>query len=219
MNISAVQGAGPNGTASFSSSVDENMGKEEFLLLLVTQLSNQDPFDPLDPTEFTGQLTDYSSLEQLINLNDKLEAQTNSDTFNTMSMNTSLAASLVGQEVLAQGSQAFVSDSGEGSVIVDIGESGGSATINIYDSFGNQIATRQLGGMAGGRTEISLDQLDLPTGSYNYRLDVTTSDGEAVGVTHYSGGTVDGVQFDNGGIMLKVGDMVIPLTQLIEIGN
>ena len=219
MNISAAVGAGPNGAASFSSGVDEEMGKEEFLRLLVTQLSNQDPFDPLDPTEFSSQLTEYSSLEQLINLNDKLEAQTLSDAFNTLSMNTSLAASLVGQNVLAQGSQAFVSDSGEGSVTVDIGGSGGVATINIFDSFGNQIATRQLGGVAGGRKEISLDQLDLPAGSYIYRLDVTTSEGEAVGVTHYTGGTVDGVQFDNGGIMLKVGDMVIPLTQLIEIGS
>lgn len=219
MITSTAPGAGPNSAASLSGSVGGRMGKEEFLQLLVIQLKNQDPFDPLDPTQFTSELTQYSSLEQLVNLNDKIEAQTESDAFNTMSMNTSLAASLVGQEVLANGTMAFVSDSGEGSVTVEIGGSGGMAAISIFDSVGNAITTRQLGNVAGGRQEIGLDQLGLPPGSYNYRVDVTTPDGKAVEVAHYAGGKVDGVQFGADGIMLKVGYTLIPLTQLIEIGG
>jgi flagellar basal-body rod modification protein FlgD len=49
------------------------MGKEDFLTLLVTQLQNQDPLNPDDPTEFTAQLAQFSSLEQLFNLNESME--------------------------------------------------------------------------------------------------------------------------------------------------
>ena len=49
------------------------MGKEDFLTLLVAQLQNQDPLNPDDPTEFTAQLAQFSSLEQLFNLNESME--------------------------------------------------------------------------------------------------------------------------------------------------
>ncbi len=47
---------------------DTVMGKEDFLMLLVAQLQNQDPLSPDDPTEFTAQLAQFSSLEQLTSL-------------------------------------------------------------------------------------------------------------------------------------------------------
>ena len=64
------------------------MGKEDFLKLLVAQLQNQDPLSPDDPTEFTAQLAQFSSLEQLTSLNDGMEnlvtANADSDRFATL---------------------------------------------------------------------------------------------------------------------------------------
>ena len=51
------------------------LGKDEFLTLLVTQLSSQDPFEPMNSTESIAQLAQFSSLEQMQNLNDQIEAQ------------------------------------------------------------------------------------------------------------------------------------------------
>lgn len=51
------------------------LGKDEFLNLLVTQLSSQDPLNPMDSTESIAQLAQFSSLEQMQNLNGQLEAQ------------------------------------------------------------------------------------------------------------------------------------------------
>lgn len=67
---------------------DDIMGKEDFLTLLVTQLKNQDPLNPDEPTEFTAQLAQFSSLEQLFNMNESIEnlvtSNSNSDRLSTL---------------------------------------------------------------------------------------------------------------------------------------
>lgn len=59
--------------ASEADKSNDIMGKEDFLTLLVAQLQNQDPLNPDDPTEFTAQLAQFSSLEQLFNLNESMD--------------------------------------------------------------------------------------------------------------------------------------------------
>ncbi len=83
---------------STAAATDDVMGKEDFLTLLVAQLKNQDPLNPDDPTEFTAQLAQFSSLEQLHNLNDSMDnlvtSNANSDKLSTL--NT------IGKEVVYQ---------------------------------------------------------------------------------------------------------------------
>ncbi|MGI9568300.1 MAG: flagellar hook assembly protein FlgD [Desulfobulbia bacterium] len=71
------------------------MGKEDFLTLLVAQLQNQDPLNPDEPTEFTAQLAQFSSLEQLFNLNESMENMASSVT-NSQKLS---ALSMIGKEV------------------------------------------------------------------------------------------------------------------------
>ncbi|MFD1952672.1 flagellar hook assembly protein FlgD [Paenibacillus thailandensis] len=79
-------------SASSSSSVSSNttLGKEAFLQLLVEQLKNQDPMNPMDNTEYIAQLTQFTSVEQLMNISDKLDA---------MSMNLGSASTLIGKTI------------------------------------------------------------------------------------------------------------------------
>jgi len=70
-------------TSSSSESDATQDNKEMFLTLLVAQLKNQDPLNPSDPTEFTGQLTQYSILEQAFTTNDILETISTQSTAQT----------------------------------------------------------------------------------------------------------------------------------------
>ncbi|EJL34807.1 flagellar hook capping protein [Caulobacter sp. AP07] len=65
-------------TATSSSTGTLALGTTDFLQLLMTQLQNQNPLDPQDPTEFTNQLATYSGLEQQINMNDTLTTMSDS---------------------------------------------------------------------------------------------------------------------------------------------
>lgn len=80
--------AAATGTSSAKSTKDAVMGKQDFLTLLVAQLQNQDPLNPDNPTEFTAQLAQFSSLEQLFSLNKSMEglvtANADSDRFSTL---------------------------------------------------------------------------------------------------------------------------------------
>jgi len=92
---SVIQAISQTGTTAASetpatkSASNAMMGKEDFLLLLVAQLQNQDPLNPDDPTEFTAQLAQFSSLEQLFTLNEGMSslvaANANADQLSTLS--------------------------------------------------------------------------------------------------------------------------------------
>jgi len=75
MDLSAITNATTaSTTASSESAAQTTVTQDQFLELLVTQLRNQDPLNPQDSTEFTAQLAQFSSLEQLVNLNDGMES-------------------------------------------------------------------------------------------------------------------------------------------------
>ncbi|AYV44804.1 flagellar hook capping protein [Caulobacter flavus] len=78
-------------TSAASSSGTLQLGTTDFLQLLMTQLTNQNPLDPTDPTEFTSQLATYSSLEQQISMNDTLT--TMSDNMSSLLTQVQLLAS------------------------------------------------------------------------------------------------------------------------------
>ncbi len=83
---------------STSAIAGKTLGKEEFLKLFTNQLKYQDPLKPMESTEFTAQLAQFSSLEQLFNINNGLEQMLSFQG----SMNNGMTAGFIGRSVVAQ---------------------------------------------------------------------------------------------------------------------
>jgi flagellar basal-body rod modification protein FlgD len=97
--MSTVGSVTGNTTTSNSvTSQSQALGKDEFFKMLIAQLKNQDPLNPLDGTAFSAQLAQFSSLEQLTNLNAALTAQNQ----NFTSLLNAQSVNLIGKEVTAE---------------------------------------------------------------------------------------------------------------------
>ena len=178
------------------------LGKEDFLKLLVTQLQHQDPLNPSDPTEFTAQLAQFSSLEQLFSVNTNLAQLATSNT----ELEKLSALSLIGKEVVAQGSDFRLGDDPielgyrlEGSAI--------EASIHIQDEHGRTIATLDAADLAAGEHYITWDGTGrdgqvVPPGNYNLFISAMGSDDEVIKATPLIKGMVSGVDLDDQGNIL-----------------
>ncbi len=205
---------GTTGTASTGPKHD--LDKDAFLRLLVAQLKHQDPTSPLQPYELAAQLAQFSTVEQLSNLNAAMLSQTDATNAAGLVGQTSLSASLLGRQIVAVGNQVSVPASGSASVHVDVGGSGGTAMLRLLDSTGATVATRSLGRLGAGEQDVALPS-DLPQGDWHYALDVTGADGASVPVTTFTSGVVTGVEFKNDQISLFIGNLELSLADLQRI--
>jgi len=215
--LTSAMGYGPSATPTGPGG---KMGKDEFIKLLVAQLKNQDPLDPAEGQEMAAQLAQFSSVEQLMNMNAALTAQgtANAQLLGMFQANAAMGA--IGRSVIAVGNQLQLDGSGDPrSITAYVGGTGGIATLTIRDANGKAVGTQEVGLLDGGEQTIDLsDKLTgLPAGTYTYELAVTDLRGRTVDVQPYMSATIDAVQMSIGGPVLLAGGLSIPFGDVIEI--
>lgn len=198
------------------------MGKDSFMKLLVTQLSNQDPMSPADSTQFVSQLAEFTSLEQLQGLNEGL---------NILALTQAAATSAqmvayVGKEVTVSDSSLFVTgDEDSVAMSFDLAERATSVQVTITNESGEVVRTVDLGAQNAGPVNRSIDPVDehgkpLPPGTYTYEVTATGEDGEPVHVSEHSTGFVESVVFENGYPELMLSDgRKVPLGQVLKVST
>ena len=92
---SATSSTGTSATSSSNTTVNEN----DFLQLLIAQMQNQDPLNPMDGTQYVAELAQFSSLQELQDLNTNMTTSINANYTLTQSINNTLAGNLIGQQV------------------------------------------------------------------------------------------------------------------------
>lgn len=198
------------------------LGKQEFLQMLVTQLRYQDPMNPMDGQQFAAQLAQFSSVEQLVQLNEQLAAQGDANTAILQAANSNTALSTIGRNIFALGDQVELpaTDAEQTEVSFTVGGYGGKATLVLLDESGNEVGSRDLGVLGAGRQTIELGEAatDLPAGVYGYRIDVMDGDKE-VDVETYMTGRVDGVRYGADGAVLTSGKLTIPIGHVIRVSD
>lgn len=199
-----------------------SMGKDDFLKLLVNQLRFQDPMNPLTGTEFAAQLAQFSSVEQLSNINTNLTQSLQANQLLALSINNALSATIIGKEVKAT-TDAFHFD---GTKNVTLGYSlpsnADSATVKIYDGAGNLVKTINQTGTDKGDNTIAWDGTNdngktLAAGNYTFAVSAKNSKGESVAASGFIIGIVDSVRFKADGGVFVVDGMEVPLAKILEI--
>lgn len=177
------------------------LGKDDFLTLMVEQLKNQDPMNPSDATEFTAQLAQFSSLEQLFNVNDNLESMGNT----SGEVQRLSALSLIGTEVVTTSSE-FRFGGNPLKLGYDLDAPASEGSLYIRNAAGNTVASFSLSDMDAGRHFVDWDGTDgngnkLPEGKYTLGVSAFNGD-DAVVSTALVRSRVVGVDLIDGGDML-----------------
>ncbi len=204
------------GTAQATKNEKVAMGKDDFLRLLVAQLENQNPLDPLDNAEFTAQLAQFSSLEQLFDMNKNMESLRSLQS----SLNDSQALNFLGREVEAAGNS-FVYRSGEKELNFSVDAGAKEVYLGIYDSVGDLVRNEPLGALSGGEHTYLWDGRDsngnaVPDGRYSFELAASGEDG-SVKTETFIAGRVDGVSYGAGGPVLSIAGVEIDSEDIIKI--
>lgn len=177
--------------------------QDKFLTLLVTQMKNQDPLNPMDNAQVTSQLAQLSTVSGIDKLNTTLEALKG----NYQSSQSLQAASLIGHGVLLPGSTTTLTD-GKALLGVDITAPADSVKITIKDSSGKAIHTMDLGSQEIGTLPLQWDGMtDSGTAAVNgqYTFDVTaTRGGEKSTAEALAFGQINSVSTNAQGVKLNV---------------
>lgn len=196
------------------------LGKNDFLNLLVAQLKNQDPLKPMDSTEFTAQLAQFSSLEQLYNVNDNLDYLGN----NQVAMSNNQAVSMIGKTAWADGNIVQKTDSETTDIHFGLGGSATQTVVNIYNAQGNFIKTISVGAKEAGNHSISWDGTNdaggmVPDGAYQFEVLAGDTEGGIIPTETFIVGVVSGVTFNNGAAQLIVNDLNIPMQAVVHVAE
>lgn len=145
MNLSELMGLSGTSTGSELAASSQALDKDAFLMLLVTELKNQDPFEPVEETEFVSQLAEFSALEQAENTNDGIDSLIALQQESYQMTSLAQGAALIGKEVTY-----YDPDAGEvytGVVeAVDVMENGIAFKIgNTYVPFSNVLQVQDSG--------------------------------------------------------------------------
>lgn len=203
-------------TATETAAAEAEQQKIEFLNLLLTQLSNQNPLDPMNTDEFAAQLTRYSILEQGIETNEKL-AVTN-DLLEQSTLSSSF--SYIGKEVELETRSGVIQD-GEVSWTYSIDGSPSDVYLTVTDADGNSLGEFD-GSILSGANTFTLDTsnsgLAEGTPLYLY-VNAKDSDGESLDNTITASVTVDGVWSDGDTTYLTAGQLSFKADNVLKIAD
>jgi flagellar basal-body rod modification protein FlgD len=152
--------------ATSSKTANEAGSSDRFLKLLVTQMQNQDPLNPMDNAQITSQMAQISTVDGISKLNGTVEGLT----AQFAQMQAVTGASLVGRDVTLQGNQLAV-ESGHGAGGFELISKADSVKVEILSPAGKVVDTLDLKAQLAGRHSFDWPAANLPDGApYTFRV-------------------------------------------------
>lgn len=198
---------------------EKELGRDEFLKLLVAQLENQDPMNPQENGEFVSQLAQFSSLEEAQNLTQSFDGFAS----NFQSSQHLQATSLVGRPVHVASDTTLLGNDGAISVLAEIPVVADAASLSVYNSSGGLVDNFDLGTISPGRNEFVWTGEDAsgeryPAGIYKFEVN-TSNDGVTARAPIFLSSNVNSVTIEPGGSLTLnlAGIGPTPMSDVIQI--
>ncbi|WP_413582654.1 flagellar hook assembly protein FlgD [Bdellovibrio sp. HCB288] len=196
-----------------------NMDKDAFFKLMLTQMKNQDPTNPMKSHEMAAQLANFSSLEQMQNINKTLEemkaAQKPSENFQ--------ALNLIGKAVAGDSSKVVrgVNDR-EHDFRFSLPMAAEEVTVKVRDADGAVVREYNLKGLKQGENKLTWNGEDTKgmkaaAGEYQFLAEAKTADGKKLGIKTDFDGVITGVSYSSEGPVLNVGNQAIRFRDVKKI--
>jgi flagellar basal-body rod modification protein FlgD len=209
-----------NAQNSSSSTVDPTKDLEDkynnFLLLLTKQLQNQDPLSPMDTAQFTEQLVSFSSVEQMIQSNKRLEQLISLQS----ATNAFGAVNFLGNRVAIDSDRVSLKD-GKASFQYEIDRKAAQAVLRVTDASGKTVLVQEANREAG-TYNVDWNGKDafgnqLPDGQYQVSVSYADEMGEIYSAKMTSFGVVDSTEITDGQVKLFIGSVGFPIDKIIKV--
>ena len=202
-DASSVSSLSSAGTTTATSTAKET--EDRFLTLLVAQMKNQDPLNPLDNAEVTSQMAQLSTVQGIEDMNATLDALAASMGVNQMAQ----AANLIGSAVLVPGDSISPTEL-ENVMGFELSRPADKVTVDIFDAAGGAVRSLDLGPREDGVNLLAWDGLTgsgeaAPDGAYTFKINATQG-GEQVDSTALHLGLVNSVSQNSQGVQLNLAD-------------
>ncbi|GAB4115036.1 MAG: flagellar hook assembly protein FlgD [Sideroxydans sp.] len=180
--------------------------QDRFLKLLVTQMKNQDPLNPLDNAQVTSQMAQLSTVTGI----DKLNATVQTLSSSMLAAQSLQAVAMIGHPVLVAGDSLELGN-GKAFAAVELTQPADKLTVSINDASGRSLRTLQLGAQDSGIVDVAWDGVTdsgtlAPDGSYTLNA-VSELGGQQSAATTLSYGLVNSVAQSQSGVTVNVGKL------------
>lgn len=199
------------------------LGRDDFLRLLTVQLQYQDPLSPLGNEDMIAQLAQFSSLEQLENINQNLTTGINLNLLLTQVLNNTAAVGMVGKQILAT-SESVYFDGKTSEIAFNLESPAKKVVITISDGQGVAVRKIELSDVDQGWNRITWDGKDssgraCAEGTYKVGISAFDDEGKVIKVSNIVRGRVDSVKFINGEAVFIVNRVAVKISDILEVQN
>jgi flagellar basal-body rod modification protein FlgD len=196
-------------------------GQDQFLKLFLTQLQNQDPLSPQDSAAFVSQLAQFSSVEQLAQVNQRIASLE----MTQAGASRASLADLVGRTVTASADAISIDNTQEAPpLFVQLDSPAKDIEVTIKDSSGNIVKTISVASAPSGDLDLHWDGTGqngakLPPGEYSIEVSAKNTSGQAINASPILKGVIEALNLSNGNALFEIGGILLPpgaITSVID---
>jgi flagellar basal-body rod modification protein FlgD len=207
------------GNTTYVDKKNDALGRDDFLKMFLAQLNHQDPLNPMDEKDMSAQLAQFSSLEQLYNVNENLATLQSEQEQNTQV----LALNYIGKEIVAESDQLWLAAGKSAKGGFNLANKA-DCTVTISDQKGNIVRQVPLDVLDAGEHPFTWDGKNasgtsMPAGAYSFTVKAVDVNGKQQTVATRTYGQVSTIQFIDNKPYLYIGNVPIALEQIISIMN